>query len=68
MLFDVELKNPRGNPETMFAVAADSVEEVFTKAPELLASSSQWRPDQFEVLSVRISIYEKSAEKKSELR
>lgn len=58
MLFDVSLINPMGNPELMYALTAESEEDAIKKAPVLLSSSSQWRPDQFTVTAVKVSIYE----------
>lgn len=58
MKYDVEFINPMGNGGIHYAVIADSPEEAIEKSPHLLAASSQWRPDQFTILSAKISIYE----------
>lgn len=62
MRFDVNLINPLGGDELMYAVIADSPEQAMQTAPILLSSSSQWRPDQFTVTSAKISIYEDNCE------
>lgn len=58
MKFDIEYINPMNNPGTCYAVEADTPEEACVRTPYLLAASSQWYPDQFTVLSAKISIYE----------
>ena len=63
MLFDVDFINPLGNPGTIYAIRAVAPEDAIAEAPEVLAVSSQWRPDQFQVVEVRLSIYSKDAER-----
>lgn len=60
MKFDVEYINPLGNPGTHYAVEAFSIEEAEQISPEYLAASSQWRPEQFKIISAKISIYEEN--------
>lgn len=58
MKYDIEFINPMGNPGTLYALEADSPEDAAAQSPHWLAASSQWRPDQFKVTSVKVSIYE----------
>lgn len=58
MKYDIEYVNPLNNLGIMYAVVANSPQEACDIAPYWLAASSHWRPDQFTVLSAKISIYE----------
>lgn len=58
MRFDINLINPLGGKELMYAVVADSPEQAMKIAPVLLSSGSHWRPEQYSVVSAKISIYE----------
>lgn len=58
MKYDIDYINPMGNPGVHYALEANSAEEAAQQSPHWLAASSQWRPDQFQVTAVRISIYE----------
>lgn len=60
MKYDINFINPMGHPGTHYALEADSPEEAANQSPQWLAASSQWRPDQFKVVSVEKSIYEES--------
>lgn len=58
MKYDIEFINPLGNPGTHYGLEADSPEDAAAQSPYWLAAASQWRPDQFTVTSVKLSIYE----------
>lgn len=60
MKYDIHFINPVGNPGTHYALEADSPEEAAEQSPHWLAASSQWRPDQFKVISVEESVYERN--------
>lgn len=60
MKYDIEFINPMGSPGIHYALEADTPEEAAEQSPHWLASSSQWRPDQFTVTSVKVSIYEEN--------
>lgn len=55
MKFDVSYINPLGNPGTFMEFPCESVEEVVRLTPFWLAASSQWSPEQFKVVSVKLS-------------
>lgn len=56
--FDIEFINPMGNAGVLYEISASSPQEAIEKAPQMLAASSQWRPDQFIIISVKISKHE----------
>lgn len=58
MRFDIEYINPLNNPGIIYAIEADCPQQACNQAPYWLAASSQWRPDQFTVISAKISMYE----------
>lgn len=58
MKYDIEYINPMGSSGVMYALEANSPREACDQAPYWLASSSQWRPDQFTIVAAKISIYE----------
>lgn len=57
MKYDLEFINPLGNTGTHYAFEAESPEEALAASPHWLAASSQWRPDQFKIVSIKQSIY-----------
>ena len=63
MKFDVELISPSGFKETHYAVVANTPEEAAIISPILLTISSSWKPEDFKVISVKISQYEDSIHK-----
>lgn len=58
MKYDINFINPLGNPGVHYALEASSPQEACDQSPYWLAVSSHWRPDQFTILSAKISIYE----------
>lgn len=66
--FDVEFINPLGYPGTLVALCSDSVEKALSEAPFWLSASSQWRPDQFKVVSAKLSKNQPIKEDTRELR
>jgi hypothetical protein len=62
MKYDLEFINPLGNPGTHYAFEAETIEEAETLSPHWLSASSQWRPEQFKIVSVKKSIYEENKE------
>ena len=68
MMFDVDYTNPLGISGTLYAVIADGPEDAAAQAPYRLAANSHWRPDQFTVKTVHISIYSDTTGKDDELR
>lgn len=67
-MFDVDYTNPLNNPGTLYAIIADGPEDAARQTPYRLAASSQWRPNQFKVLAVRVSIYSDQTGSDDELR
>lgn len=58
MKFDITFNNPMGNPGILYKIEADTPEEACGQAPHLLAASSQWHPEQFTVLTAKLSKHE----------
>lgn len=56
--FDLTYIGPTDVIGTYYAFLANSPEEAISQAPYWLAACSQWRPDQFKIISAKISIYE----------
>lgn len=66
-MYDVEYINPLDNPGVLYAVIADTPEQAALEAPYRLAVNTHWLPEQFTVVSVKISIYYNQMEEKNEL-
>lgn len=56
--FDVECINPLNHQEIFYGFEAESPQEACDQVPYWLAVSSQWKPDQFKVISAKLSIQE----------
>lgn len=54
-MYDIEFTNPMGWPGTLHSLEANSEEDAIKNAPIMLSASSQYTPDQFKIVSVKLS-------------
>lgn len=62
MRFDIEYLNPKNNPGTLYAIKCENEEEAALLAPILITASSQWKPEDIKIISVKKSIYAEQIE------